>query len=107
MNQMGILAMLLASTALPDRQELSDDLDRVDILGWADEGILVLSFCGGPDPGWYGAIDIVPPPLEERLRMIVPVERTRSYGRTRDVHQPPPRVLGRKDYSRLDFRKFR
>ena len=102
MNRTGVLAMLLASTAPPDRQELSDDLDCFDIFEWVDEGILVVSFQGSRDPGWYGAVDIEPPPLEERLKMIAP----REPPRLREVHGPPPRVLGRKDYLRPRFRRY-
>lgn len=106
MNQATVL-ILLASTALPSGGRVSDILDQLGAFEGEDGGILLISFSDAPDPGWHGAVDMVSP-LEERLVTLPPPEFHRSkYERLRDVHQPPPRVLGRKDYGRLDFRKGR
>lgn len=95
------LLLLLSSTAMPEREEIGEILDCFDAFG-RDDGSYIISF--GDDPGWYGAVDV--PPLEEVLKMRVPVEDHRlKYERLRDVQMPPPRVLGRKGYGRLDFRK--
>lgn len=100
-----VMLLLLTSTALPERQEIGDDVDFFGTFGCEDERGLIITFRSAPN--WYGAVDIPPPPLED-IHLRVPVDdRCLTYGRFRDVHQAPPRVLGRKDYSRLDFRKAR
>lgn len=97
------LLLLLSSTAMPEREEIGDILDCFTTFGH-DDGSIIISFRN--DPGWYGAVDV--PPLEEVLKMRVPIEDHRvKYERLRDVHLPPPRVLGRRGYGRLDFRKGR
>lgn len=100
MNRIGML-MLMGSTAMPERQEIGDILDCFAAFG-RDDGSIIITFRSAPD--WYGAVDV--PPLEEVLKMRVPVEDHRvKHERFRDVHKVPPRVLGRKDYGRLEFRK--
>lgn len=93
------LLLLLASTAMPQREEIKDILDCFAAFG-RDDGSIIISF--REDPGWHGALDSEPPPLEERLKMIVPREPPRM----RELHGPPPRVLGRKDYLRPRFRRY-